>query len=277
MPAKDNYTLYLADPAPAAMWRDDITRKGYIPIIFEGRITIARPCFPANQIIIPSLEFIELYGPMIRIIVGPLDQDIGQLAWFGFAYADFPIRDSFDNYPYHNVVYFDERWVMSADNMKDKNTFRLIYTADQTRLEINRNVEDGEENQFIELVDGVHKNQLRWDKLGTKQIDKFNNTFETTENGITITCTNGNKIALSPSGIEFADKFGHKMEMVSAGTKIDGDFIVLKKCADWIVQNAPTFGMGNFGAPVPIFPSTLAKISAGVVPGQGFLSNKPGG
>jgi len=276
MPATDNYTLYLADPAPAELWRDDITRSGYIPIMFEGRITIARPTFPIGQIVIPSYEFIEKYGTMIQIIVAPLDQDIGQLTWLGFTYTDFPIGDVKSEYPYHNVVYFDERWEMSASNVKLKDRFRLIYTKDQTKFEINRDTDKGEENQFIELKDGVHNNQLRWDKLGTKQIDKFNNTIETNENGITITCTNGNKIVLSPDGIQFADKFGHKMEMISSGTKIDGDFIVLKKCSDWLIENSTSFGMGNMGAPVPIFPATLVKLNAGVVAGQGFLSNKPG-
>ncbi len=265
-------TRYIAEFAPLDLWVDDETKLGYIRVIYDNQVVLARPIFQGLSFVVPTKEFVTKYRNYIRVIVEPLNNSTTLLGWSGFTLVDLPLGGLDTNYPYAKMLYMDEMWTSALSTKEDGNYF-TIYHDDQTRLIFDRKKED----ESITLVDGVHQNKLFMNKEGITLTDTFKNFLKTEEAGITLEDNFGNKIVTSSSGILIQDKFGHKYEMSSSGTTLDGDYIVLKKFTDWLQQNASNLGLGNLGAPVPVFPSALAMLAAGVAPGQNFVSNKPGG
>lgn len=266
-----SYTRYIAEFAPLEYWTDDSSKRGYIPIVFQSNISFAKPIFQFGQFIVPSKTFVERFSNFIGVIVEPLNNNINELAWSGFTYISELTADFKEFYPDRKMLYFDENWNFELNNFKEEEFYKIKFIPDQTTFEINRKKDE----EFIRLKDGTYNNELFMNKEGIKVTDTFNNFIQTSTEGITITDKYENSITLNSDGITLKDKFGHILTLESMGSKVDGDFIALKPLADWINNSATAFGMGNFGAPVPIFPSSLAQLVAGLVPGSQFVANKP--
>ena len=266
-----NYTRYVAEFAPLDFWVDDRSKRGFIPVRFQSSISYAKPIFGLGQFIVPSKTFVEKFSNFIGVIVEPLNNNFNELAWSGFTYLSKLGEDYDEFYPDHKAIYFDENWNFLLSNFKDDEYYRVKYLPDETLFEINR--KSGEE--FVQIKDGKNNNEILMNNDGIKITDTFSNFIETKSEGITIQDNFGNSIKMTSSGISIEDKFGHILDLGSSGTKVDGDYITLKPFVDWVLNSAPNWGIGNFGAPVPIFPGNLASLNIGVAPGQNFVSNKP--
>ena len=71
------------------------------------------------------------------------------------------------------------------------------------------------------------------------------------------------------------DKHGNTFEMDADGVKINDDYIVMKKFLDDFLQKfSATLGLGNIGAPVPIFPATLTQMLVEYNAGNSYATNK---
>lgn len=266
-----SYTRYVAEFAPLEFWTDDMSKRGYIPVKFQSNISYVKPIFQFGQFIVPSKTFVERFSNFIGVIVEPLNNNFNDMAWSGFTYIS-QLSNDFDTfYPDMKMMYFDENWNFLLNNFKNEEYFKIVYLTDKTTFEINRKKDE----EFIKIKDGKNNNEVLMNNDGIKITDTFVNFIQTSEQGIVIQDKFGNSINLTESGISIEDKFGHILDLTNSGTKIDGDFISLKPFVDWLQSSAPNIGVGNLGAPVPIFPSNLAKLTAGVVPGQNFVSNKP--
>lgn len=88
---------------------------------------------------------------------------------------------------------------------------------------------------------------------------------------------NGNKIEMTPDGIKLTDAKTNVMEMGASGVKVNGHFLVYKEYLDWLKGAEANFGLGNMGAPVPIFPANVITLEQGIAPNSGkFQSDKAG-
>ena len=65
------------------------------------------------------------------------------------------------------------------------------------------------------------------------------------------------KIILSPTGITLQSAAGHKLEIGPNGLTFNGSSLIYASLLDWLNQYSAMIGMGNVGAPVPLFPTTL--------------------
>jgi len=266
-----SYTRYIAEFAPIEYWVDDVNKRGYIPVKFQSNISYVKPIFQFGQFIVPSKTFVQKFSNFIGVIVEPLNNDFNNMAWSGFTYLS-KVSTDFDTfYPDLKMMYFDENWNFLLNNFKDEEYFRIIYLTDKTTFEINRKKDE----EFIKIKDGKNNNEVFMDNNGIKITDTFVNFIQTSSEGIRIEDKFGNAIVLDSSGISLQDKFGHILNMMSSGTQIDGDYVSLKPFVDWLKNAAPNLAVGNLGAPAPLFPSNVASLAAGVVPGQNFVSNKP--
>ena len=66
------------------------------------------------------------------------------------------------------------------------------------------------------------------------------------------------KIILSSTGITLQSAAGHKLEIGSSGLTFNGSALIYASLLDWLSQYSAMIGMGNMGAPVPLFPTTLS-------------------
>jgi len=128
-----NYnSRYRAKFAPISHWKEDETKRGFIPVLFDGEIRMARPIFQLGQFKVPSKEFVEQYGDTVAVLVEILDEDEGILAWSGFTYWEGVTPDSTkNNYPYTNILHYDENWKIEVCNEINLNYF-LIEHIDGT-------------------------------------------------------------------------------------------------------------------------------------------------
>ena len=52
-----------------------------------------------------------------------------------------------------------------------------------------------------------------------------------------------------------------KVEMDNlGGFKVGGNSVAMSSVVDWLLQNSSAFGIGNMGAPVPMFPGAIAAL-----------------
>ena len=260
--------------APIDYWDNDPKRRGFIPILHRDNVSWARPVYDLGSFKIPTREFVEKNSDTVAVIVEMLDgPDSGLLAWSGFSFWEGkgPEDVRSDDYPYVSTIYYDEEWKIVKSSKPSENGFRIEH-SDGSNFDISR--KSGEE--YIKLGDRVHGNDVIMDKSGIVLSDTNGNTVKLDSSGISIIDRNGNSFEFSPTGIVMSDKFGHTYKMAVSGSTLDGENIVLNPFVQWVLQSSANWGMGNFGAPVPIFPSTLVGLNTGIVPGRNFLSNKFG-
>jgi len=85
--------------------------------------------------------------------------------------------------------------------------------------------------------------------------------FSITVDGESITLEGGtppSKIILSSTSITLQSAAGHTLEIGPAGLTFNGSSLIYASLLDWLNQYAAMIGMGNMGAPVPLFPTTLS-------------------
>jgi len=126
----------------------------------------------------------------------------------------------------------------------------FIRLSHVVRSEENEESSGEKNNTFLMTPDGVfleessaeeNKNFLHFDKEGITIQDRFDSKIEFRKDGIKI---------------QFKDNV---FEITQEGLKYNGKFLVSENFIDWMDTNSSTFGLGNMGAPVPIFSSALSQ------------------
>jgi uncharacterized protein involved in type VI secretion and phage assembly len=127
-------------------------------------------------------------------------------------------------------------------------TRKIIKTLKGSSIEIED--QDGEEVLIIQYSDGSQKNIVTMDKTGVKIED-----------------ANSNKITLDTNGILVEDQHGNVMTMDASsgglpgtnGVKINGEKkVCLEGLITWLMSHTH---IGNLGAPCPLNPVDLAKLT----------------
>lgn len=250
--------MYLAKISQEHYEVDDERGIGWLKVEYKGTIRWALPKMRFGAFEMPSKEWIEKYGESLGVWI--VNDDVADereseryLVWDGFTFlkGNLP-KEAFDEYPYVRL-YFTENWKMLFSDMKEKHRFIIQY-IDGSEFRIDRTKDD---ESFV-WFDAKHNHRQEWNRAGTKLVDGFGNSIESTEEGWTFTCKNKNIL-----------------EMRSDGTKLNGFYVVLKPTIDWILRHAPAFGMGNMGKPVPIMPPVVVEANQGIDNKQGYVSNNP--
>jgi len=71
--------------------------------------------------------------------------------------------------------------------------------------------------------------------------------------------TPASTITINSQGMEISTALGYTLTLDNAGLKCNGKALIFSTLLDWLASVSGTFGMGNLGGPVPMFPSTLAQ------------------
>lgn len=221
-------------------FEEDPNKMGYIRVLFDRKIRWARPLYPFGEIKIPTKEWIDKYA--VKDKIGVYCQEVNNqsyLVWTGFVvYKNQLPEEAMVNYAYRRVHFFSESWKIYSDDKVKQQLYTIEHT-DGSKFTIDRT--NGAEK--IEFVDGISGHYLLMNGTSISLVD-----------GVT-----GSKLELTAAGLTATDGVtsGNILEMTAAGTKINGDFVVLKAFLDWMDTYKSSFGLGNLGSPVPIFPAAL--------------------
>ena len=266
--------MFLARIAVEEYQLDD-EKIGWILVWYKGELRWAMPKMRFGAFEVPTKEWVDKYGQSLGVwIVGqttPDDRDTqAYLIWDGFAFLnDEKVPpEALDGFPYVRMQ-FTESWKMVWNDKEDSNAFRVTH-EDGSTIKIDRT----KDQESISIFDAKLKNRSLWDKDGTVLMDTFGNMLQSSEKGWQLIDKFGNKIEMGEKGITITDKFGHLVTMQQDGSRVDGDYMVLKPTLDWVLNAAPQFGMGNLGQPVPIMPWTVLTAKQGVGNRRNFVSNK---
>ena len=95
------------------------------------------------------------------------------------------------------------------------------------------------------------------------QIDLANATDSININGGTITIDAGglSSITVGPDSIVIANPI-NTLTIDAAGMNLNGSTLLTNNFLTWMGTATGLWGMGNMGAPVPMFPATLATYNA---------------
>ncbi len=250
--------MYLAKVSKDQYEVDEERGIGWLKVEYKGTVRWALPKMRFGSFEMPTKEWIEKYGDWLGVWI--VNDDVADereseryLVWDGFTFLKGSLpQEAVDEYPYVRL-YFTENWKMLFSDHADTHRFVLQY-IDGSEFRIDR-MKDKE--SFV-WFDAKHNHRQEWNKLGTKLIDGFGNSIESTEQGWVFKCKNNNV-----------------MQMRQDGVKINGFYAVLKPTLDWILRNATMWGMGNMGKPVPIMPAAVTEAKTGVSAKQGYVSNNP--
>jgi hypothetical protein len=96
------------------------------------------------------------------------------------------------------------------------------------------------------------------------------------DNGeVTVNINSDGTVSISSSGaVSINSEADIAINTGSGGFTVNGKFLLTEKFLDWMTQNATSFGMGNMGAPVPIFPAANASLVSGANAPDGFKTDK---
>jgi hypothetical protein len=97
------------------------------------------------------------------------------------------------------------------------------------------------------IIDGTDLDLKHGNAYVTMKDDEIKLSVGTTETYLRVT----------PMAVEISLGGIHVIEFTSTGFTINGKSVVLETFLDWLSSNTGTLGMGNMGAPVPMFPSAL--------------------
>ena len=162
------------------------------------------------------------------------------------------VRVYFDNGDIYTPIYttkvFDKKNISDEADEDYPDTMLFFETDDGEYFKINRK---------------THTTTYRTASGVLMSIDKDGNLEVYTESSKT-----GN--------ITFNGPGGTKLEMTKTGVKINDKYIVTEKFLDWIQGAISNFGLGNMGAPVPIFPVNATKLVNGIMNPDNFKTNKIG-
>jgi len=252
---------YTAKFAPLKHWdRTDKTKRGFIPVRFEGEIVWARPIFQIGSFTVPTKEFVAENIDKVAVIVETLDGSNGKLAWSGFTFwKDSTPEDTQEDYPYQKIIYSDEHWEVFTHTGEGKNKFHIKH-SDGTLLELSREEDNRQFRYFDEqlghkilltedtvvLKDGVNDITLTTNEDGVVLEDKVNeSTLSITKDGMVLH-DGKNNTAIESSDISLGTPNGSK-EPIILGTK-------LVKMLNTVLQALATHthptGVGPSGPPI---------------------------
>ncbi len=201
----------------------------------------------------------------------------------GFYFYDrYYLEDEQRKEEVRNRFLFNKGGIILEDRFKNALTFgQLVKSGDENKPEeqrqyvpylelrnANRSVLKFYE-KGIELADqpltssNNSKNYLSFSSVGINIIDKFKNSVLLTNDGIEIKYKDSNKlIKITENSIII--QFGNNvLEISSEGLKYNGKYLISENFTDWMNQCSSSFGLGNFGAPVPFYPSTITSFING--------------
>lgn len=141
--------------------------------------------------------------------------------------------------------------------------------------------EDADDEVRIIICDGQNENRIVLGSAGIKVVNK-DNVVTMADAGITIEDANGNQIEQSSTGTVIKDKNGSTitMDATSAGfppstpgvSVVGSKKVVLEGLIDFLMAHTH---VGNMGAPTPLNPADIAKLTAALAaPDGNILSQK---
>lgn len=95
-----------------------------------------------------------------------------------------------------------------------------------------------------------------------KHSDGTTITIDRTPNKETITIEDG--------------KLGNKIVLDKTGTKVNGEYVVVKGFIDLLLQNAALIGLDSINGPVKLSPGFVAAIQSGLAQSNNLITNKIG-
>lgn len=201
-------TRYTARFAPLEYWDTaDQTKRGFIPVEFEGEIVWARPIFNMGSFTVPTKKFVEENRDKVAVIVEVLDGYAGKLAWSGFTYWEGKTpKDTQEEFPFQKIVYSDEQWQVFINTNAEHPTFNLT-NIDGTQFEFYRK----EDSSHLVYEDGVLGHMIKMNEDVVHIHDGVNDvTIESSDEGIkVIDNVNGSSLELGPKGIKLSDGQNH--------------------------------------------------------------------
>jgi len=158
-------------------------------------------------------------------------------------------------------VYFD-----------DKNIYTPKYTTkimDSNNLPSDLNEDYPHTMIFFETDEGEYFKINR----------KTNETTYHTASGATFVITSDGNLEIDLQGcdtgnVTITDKSANTLTMDSTGVKINDKFLVNEDFLQWMIDNISKLGLGNLGAPVPIFPAAATSLVTGVQIPENFKTDK---
>jgi uncharacterized protein involved in type VI secretion and phage assembly len=146
--------------------------------------------------------------------------------------------------------------------VQDPPTRKIIKTLKGHTIQF----EDGDGELRIIISDGTSENYLVFEQKGISLTNK-NNSISLTDEGIVIKDANSNLLKKDGNGIIIQDKNDNKITMDSLsggipgtpGTKINGEKkVCLEGLITWLMSHTH---IGNMGAPCPLNPADIAKLT----------------
>lgn len=268
-----NNTRYRARFAKEEFWKDpDSTKRGFIPVEFMGEVRFARPIFGFGQFVVPTKEFAAANRDKIAVIVEPLDENEGILAWSGMTYWEEQVPDDvIEEYPYEKLLYLDESWKIFEHSGEKKQEFTVENIVDGTKFTLNRT----ENEEKLSYTDGISGSFIQIDGEGNTFRDEINEiTIQSSENGLIISNDPiDSRVEMSEDGIKIFDgqnKTSIISKNISLGSE-DGskEPVILGKTLVSLLQDFikvfnshihPT-GTGPSGIPTTNFTQQANKVS----------------
>jgi hypothetical protein len=148
------------------------------------------------------------------------------------------------------------------DNVQDPPTCKTIKTLSGHTIQFHD--EDGKER--IIVSDGEEENHIVFSRSGISIVNN-NNSIEMTDEGIVVRDGNSNTITQDVNGMIIEDASGNKITMDALsggipgtpGAKINGEKkVCLEGLIIWLMSHTH---IGNWGAPCPLNPADLARLS----------------
>jgi uncharacterized protein involved in type VI secretion and phage assembly len=226
----------------------------------------ALPCVPYGGDVNQGMLFIPEVGAgvWVEFEEGDLEFPI----WVGTFWSK-PGGDS--ELPHPNAADGSE-----ASAVQDPPTRKIIKTLKKHTIQF----EDSDGDERIIISDGQSENCIVFSKDGIV-INNKSNVIKMTDQSISIQDRNANKLTQDANGIVVEDKNGNKLTMDALsggipgtpGVKINGEKkVCLEGLITWLMSHTH---IGNLGAPCPLNPTDIAKLTSVLaVPDGDILSQK---
>ena len=123
-PTIDANSSYVVKMAPDEFWSDDPEKLGYVPVVFGGSIYQALPV--SAQFCPLSSDFARKYRDKLGVVIQFIGSDLARIVYTGFVFwKDRMPFGVLDDFPYQNILYFDEKLVILRDKRNDKVTLLM--------------------------------------------------------------------------------------------------------------------------------------------------------
>jgi hypothetical protein len=112
---------YVVKMAPKEYWDtfEDYDKMGIVPVLFGGRIYRAIPLSKNFRPI--TKEFAKKYRDTLGVVIQFVDGDLAKMVWTDFIFWKDKIPFGvLEDYPYRDILLFDEKLVILRDKKNDK-------------------------------------------------------------------------------------------------------------------------------------------------------------